>query len=299
MHKIIINTILTVLFIIIVAGIVWFGIYLYQLASYTRIKAEFTELEPFSPNMPVYLKGFKIGKVTKIVPIGNFTSTKMHIELYPRNLKLPKNIKAQVRTFKDDFDYVEIVLPNLASAKYLKDGDTIQGQTESSWNSLLQRHMQDGSIDIVIDNVGEITKSVNKAVIQVDGLIQDLRETIKQNQPNIYLTTSNLSKMSNELNNTTLKLNNTVDQKKLDSAVSNLEQSSKNINDMTQNLNAATKNITDTMDNVNAITKNVEEITRGVNCTMKERFGLMRLFFGKGSRYCPKKGCDLEKCRQE
>lgn len=286
MKKLLINILSFILLAVLLAGLVWLGAYLYKAAHYTRIQAEFDDLEPFSRHMPVYFKGFKIGKITKIEPIEDFTATRMSIVLFPKNLKFPKNIKAQVRNFKDDFDYVEIVLPALASETLLKNGDVIKGKTSASWDALFQKHAESGSFDMIIENIGEITTSVNNAVIQADGLLQDLRQTVKANQANIQLTTRNLFDMSRNLTTTSLKLNNSVDQRTLDSTMNNLEQSSKNLNQMTKSLDCATRNLSDTMDNVNAITQNVEEITNGVNCTMKKRFGGFRLFFGKSEQCC-------------
>lgn len=288
MKKLVINVLSFLMLAVLIAALIWLAIFLYKETTYTRIEAEFTELEPFSAHMPVYFKGFKIGKVTKIVPVNDYTATRMHIALYPKDLKLPKNIKAQVRTFKDDFDYVEIDLPELASTTLLKNGDVIKGNSSANWESLFRKHAESGSLDIVIDNLGEITESVNKTVIQADGLLQDLRQTIKSNEANIRLTTKNLSNMSQSLSDTTIKVNNSVNQKTLDSTMDNLEQTTKNLENMTHSIDCATRGLTQTMDNVNSITQDVKEITNGVNCTMKKRFGGFRLIFGKPEQCCKK-----------
>lgn len=290
MKNLIINILSLILFVILLSGFVWLGIYIYHAVHYTKIEAEFEELEPFSTHMPVFFKGFKIGKITKVVPIDNYTSTRMHITLFPDHLKLPKNIKAQVRSYKDDFDYVEIVLPEVPSETMLKSGDVIKGKTSANWNALFQKQAESGTFDMIIGNIAEITTSVNNAVIQADGLLKDLRETVKMNQTNLQLTSRNLFDMSRNLTTTTLKLNNSVDQRTLDSTMNNLEQSSKNLNQMTRSLDCATRSLSDTMDNVNSITKNVNEITNGVNCTMKKRFGGFRLIFGKSEPCCKRCG---------
>lgn len=273
--------ILSILLLLLIGGIVLFGIHLYHISNYTRLQVEFSELEPFAKHMPIYFKGFKIGKVTKVVPIDDFTATRMHIVLFPKNLKFPKNIKVQVRNFKDKYDYVEIQLPELASNTLLKDGDTIKGKTSANWNSVMRTHAESGSLDMIIDNVGEITKNVNATVMQADALLRDVRSIVQANKNNLELATGTFSNITRNLYDTTIKLNNSVDQKVLDATMNNLEASSENLKSMTRSLDCATRNLTDTMDNVNSITQNVEEITEGVKCTMKKRFGGFRVIFGK------------------
>ena len=286
MKNLLINILLLLIIITFATGFTWLGIYLYNAAHYTRIQAEFSELEPFAKHMPVYFKGFRIGKVTKVVPTDNFTSTRMHIVLFPKKIVFPKNMKAQVRNFEDDFDYVELVIPEIASETLLKSGDVIKGNTSANWKNLYQKHAESGSFDMIIDNAAEITKSLNNTIIEAQGLLKDLRHTVQVNQNNIQNATGYFSNVSRSLYDTTIKLNNSVDQRTLDSTMNNLEKSSENLKQLTRSLDCATRNLTDTMDNINGITKNVEEITNGVNCTMKKRFGGFRLIFGKSEQCC-------------
>ncbi len=288
MKKLLVQILSFIILILILAGVVWLLIYIDKAAHYTRIKAEFTELEPFPAHMPVFFKGFRIGKITKIEPKDDYTATQMSITLFPRDLNFPKNVYVRVKSYKDDYDYVEIELPELASEQLLKSGDIIKGKSNVTFESLIRKHAESGSLDLIIEGLGEITDSVNKAVQQADGLLADVRATLKSNQNYITLTTKNLSETTGSLYKTSLKIDGSVDQKTLDNTMKNLEQTTQNMQQITRNIDCATRNLTDTMNQVNEISENINGITNGVNCTMKKRFGGFRLIFGKPDRCCDK-----------
>lgn len=288
MKKLLVQILSFIILILILAGVVWLLIYIDKAAHYTRIKAEFTELEPFPAHMPVFFKGFRIGKITKIEPKDDYTATQMSITLFPRDLNFPKNVYVRVKSYKDDYDYVEIELPELASEQLLKSGDIIKGKSNVTFESLIRKHAESGSLDLIIEGLGEITDSVNKAVQQADGLLADVRATLKSNQNYITLTTKNLSETTGSLYKTSLKIDGSVDQKTLDNTMKNLEQTTQNMQQITKNIDCATRNLTDTMNQVNEIFENINGITNGVNCTMKKRFGGFRLIFGKPDRCCDK-----------
>lgn len=288
MKKIFIQLLSFIGLILTLSGIVLFAIFIDKTAHYTRIKAEFTELEPFPSNMPVFFKGFRIGKITKIEPKDDYTATQMSITLFPRDLNFPKNVYARVKSYKDDYDYVEIELPELASEKLLKNGDIIEGKSNVSFESLIKKHAESGSLDLIIEGLGEITDSVNKAVQQAGGLLSDVRTTLKSNQNYITLTAKNLSETTGSLYKTSLKIDGSVNQKTLDNTMKNLEKTTENIEQITRNIDCATRNLTDTMNQVNEISENINGITNGVNCTMKKRFGGFRLIFGKPDQCCNK-----------
>lgn len=288
MKKLLVQILSFIILILILAGIVWLLIYIDKSAHYTRIKAEFTELEPFPAHMPVFFKGFRIGKITKIEPKDDYTATQMSITLFPRDLNFPKNVYVRVKSYKDDYDYVEIELPELASEQLLKSGDIIKGKSNITFESLLKKHAESGSLDLIIESLGEITESINKTVLQADGLLADVRKTLKANQNYITLTTKNLSEATGSLYKTTVKIDGSVDKKTLNTTMKNLEQTTQNIQQITKNIDCATRNLTDTMNQVNEISENINGITNSVNCTMKKRFGGFRLIFGKPDQCCTK-----------
>ncbi len=255
-------------------------------AKQTHIKAEFTELAPFSSKIPVYFKGFKIGKVTKIEPKDDFSSTLMYVTLFPEKLAFPKNIHLQIKNYKKNLAYAEIVLPEKPDAKKLKDGDIVKGMTNMSFDSILEKQAENGSFDLIIVTLGEIMVNVNNTVKEADGLLKDVRLTFKNNENHISISTRNLSQATSHLTRASVNISSTVDQKTLDRTMKNLEETSKNMKNITKNIDCATRNFSETMENVEGITQNVEGITNSVNCTMQSRFGGFRLIFGKADQNC-------------
>ena len=64
----------------------------YRVKTYTYITVEFNDARPVRNKIPVYYKGYRIGKVQKIKPNDNFQTTLVTIVLYPKNL-LPQKFE--------------------------------------------------------------------------------------------------------------------------------------------------------------------------------------------------------------
>lgn len=286
MRMLIAKAVFIILFILLLPGLIFLIKHLIHITKQTHIKAEFTELAPFSAKMPVYFKGFKIGKITKIMPKDDFTTTLMHVTLFPENVSFPENVHLQIKSYKKNLTYAELVLPEQPSIKKLKDGAVIEGRTNMSFNSILEKQAENGSFDLIISNVGEITTNANNAIKELDAFLKDIRITFKNNENYISVSTRNLSQATSHLNRTSVSISSTVDQKSLDRTMKNVEETSKNLKNITKNIDCATRNLSETMEHVQGISENIDGITNSVNCTMKNRFGGFRLIFGKADQNC-------------
>lgn len=275
-----------------VIGFLFLIKYIIQSAKQTHIKAEFVELTPFSKKMPVYFKGFKIGKVTKIEPKDDFTSSYMYITFFPKKLNLPENILIQLRSYKKNLTYAEVILPETPSVKKLKTGSIVQGKTNSNLNSIIEKQLENGSFDAIFLNIGEITTHASGAMKELNDLLRDLRVIFKNNESYISVSTRNISQATSHLSKTSVNISSSIDQKTLDKTMKNLEVVTGNLKNITKNVDCATRNLSETMENVNGISENVNGITNSINCTLKSRFGGLRLIFGKTDQNCkcaPKK----------
>ena len=135
-----------------------------------------------------------------------------------------------------------------------------------------------------INNVSGVfvtTVPVNLSILE-----KAIKLFVKNNESFITLSTRNLSQATGHLTRASVNISSTVDQKTLDKTMKNIEQASKNLKNITRNIDCATRNLSQTMKNVEGISENVDGITNSINCTMKERFGGLRLFFGKASQNC-------------
>ena len=263
--------------------------------THKHITAEFTELAPFSRNMPVYYKGFKVGKSVSIKPNKNYTATRIRLVLYPADLVLPANIIARVKKRDKEFDYIEIEYPTSPAIKKLRSGDLIEGKTSIDFKDILQQQADSGALDEVGDKLSDVLDSVKHTSDALTGLFEILQETVAQNQQNLKTTTSNLAKMSQNVNNLTYKVDDSLTQKQLknisnrlsltsnhlERTTRNLENITKNINDSTQSLNQTMNGISTSVENVSGITCDVRKITYGLSNTMQKNFSGFRLLFGK------------------
>lgn len=271
----------TLLILIFLAVIIPGGYYFYRYLSYTRIVAEFDDAEPLPPRLSVFYKGFNIGKVTKVKPVDDYTKTEVHILFFPADLQLPKNVTARVKNYRKKFDYIDIDYPQLPSEKMLKNGDRIKGKTSASIESFMNEQSENGTLDLIVDNVSAFIETLNNTTKNAGDLLNTLNSTVKENQRNINRTTGNLEMTTRNLRLTTLKLNRSIKQDMTDESIENLNQTTRNIKEITKSIDCATRNLTQTMDNVNSITGNVDDITCTVSKTLKSRMGMMRLLFGK------------------
>ena len=247
-----------------------------------HIIAEFTELAPFSRNMPVYYKGFKVGKSISIKPNKNYTATRIKLVLYPMDLILPANIIARVKKRDKEFDYIEIEYPSSPMIRKLRSGDIIEGKTSLDFKDILQQQADSGALDEVGDKLSDVLDSVKNTSDALTQLFEVLQVTVEQNQQNIKITTDNKvddSMTEKQLKNISNRLSLTSNH--LERTTRNLENITKNINASTQSLNSTMNGINSSVQNVSGITCDVRKITYGLSNTMQKNFSGFRLLFGK------------------
>lgn len=276
--------ILLLLFLGIFAGV---G-YMYKSSQYTNIIAVFNEADPFPAKMNVFYKGFQIGKVVKVEPNEDYTATNMQIVLFPKNIKLPNNIKVKVRNYKDSVDYVDIISPELASTEFLKDGDKVEGTVAKCASDFLDQHVDNGNLELIIQHVVTVLDGVDKTVAETNELIANIKTTFQAVSPSIIDSSKSFSVVSDNISDISTKVNNSVNQSSLNKTMDSLESTSKSVAAITQSIDSATKDLPETMSMVNSITRDVSGITSGVNNTLQKPFGGIRFLFGSPVSAC---GC--------
>lgn len=270
-------------------------LWIFQDLFHKQITAEFTELTPFSKNMPVYYKGFKVGKTVKIKPNKEYTATRIKIILFPHDLILPANVIAKIKTRDKDFDYIELEYPTSPELKKLKNGDVIEGKTSLDLKDILQQQADAGALNDVSERIVQTLDSVKDTSKALTNLFETIEDTIIQNQKNLETTSYNLAQMSKNMNSLTTKIDDSMTQKQLkniankisltsnhlEKTTKNLENITKNIDDSTQSLNSTMNGINTSVQNVSGITCDVRKITYGLSNTMQKNFSGFRLLFGK------------------
>ncbi len=256
-----------------------------QMANYLHISAKFKELRPMEENIPVYYKGIIIGKARERRHTGDFQHTIIRLVLYPKNLLLPENTTVLLKCAKrndKEWDFLELVYPKEPSKKMLSNGSVIEGIATVDVESFMKNQKAD-DLEEIKQNLAQAAENLNYALGGLNQVFETVNDTIKQNQKNLYSTTSNFSNMSG-------KINNSTNQKQLSNTLSSVEQSTintstltKNIDDLSADLSSSTPQ---TMANIEGITSNINSITCGIRKTLNKKFGTLRLFFGQILNEC-------------
>ena len=285
----------------------------YRFKTYTYLTVVFNEARPVRNKIPVYYKGYRIGKVEKIKPSNDFKSTMVTIVLYPKHLKLPINTTALLTREKRErreIDFINLIYPDEPSDISLRSGDRINGFTTVDIESYFSTKAISGDLDKITNNVNELIESLNATSKALTMLMDVLTETVNENRPSIKIMTGNLAKMSDSLRIFAYKLNISINERQLQNTFTNFDKTSsnavittgnldgitRNINIFTDDLNKNSPEISKTISNAEMITGNIAEITNGVKNTLSQNFGGLRLIFGKPVKNNCYKNCNP--CRQ-
>ena len=182
-----------------------------------------------------------------------------------------------------------MIAPDEASVILLKDGDTIKGELSKDINKILSEQLSDGSIDNIIDDASTLMESANVTVQNLGDVFAQISSILTEIRGDIILASSNIAKTTTNLENMSDNLNKSLDKESMTTSVGNIEQTTENIKDITSSLNDISIQIDKTtMPIVNSVlcqtystVKNTNEITGGIKNTLKKRFGLAKIMFGR------------------
>lgn len=284
--------------IIVLIFILIFLIYrIYVTINYTYITAEFRELRPFHGKVPVYYKGFKIGKCTKIVPSDDYEKTIVSIVLYPKNLYLPKNVIVKLKKhkrFRIECDFMEIVYPDEPYLERLKNKDVIVGKQCVDIRDFFANQDKD-SLEDMRKDASQTFKNLNNAINEIADLFITLDEIALESKKNIVTSTNNLNKATRNFEQISMKINRAMEYKKVNRIVSSIDKSSQNfgvssgnLDKLIQEANVVTNQINQTIPQIktticytNSILRNVDDISYSLKSKLGKPFAGFRLLFGK------------------
>lgn len=264
-----------------------------RMLTNTYITIQFDKLEPFEANMPVYYKGFKVGRTRNIKPSKDFKHTYISVVLNYDGLKLPKNTTAVVKKrdkgeYHKSLDYIELEYPDSPSIYYLKTGSIIKGTTSLDWNALISEQADNGELDNIAHGINDLLKNLNDTSVALTQIFTTVNDILSENRPNLLSASENLSGMAGNLYDVTCRINNSFSQKRLDNTFGSVEGTSKNFDSTSKNIDEITSNINDMMPyinativDVNSTVCNINQISAGILKTLQKRMGLMKLLVGK------------------
>lgn len=288
-HKV---TILISLFSILILFLIY---QLYEIFFGYYITAKFTESGPLYVNMPVYYKGYKIGRVEKIKLSPDYKYTLVKMVLYPQNPKLPEDIVAKAKKPDDEKNYIDLIPPDEASAAILKNGSIIDGEPAFDIETFLSAIADADIIVPLLQHFSDLLLNATETSNEIRNFFTDSRLILKDNKRNLKQATSNISLTAKSLVSVISKFDNSVTKDKLNTTTSGLTKSSANvlsatesIKNIAKNVDCATRNLDKTMSTIdstisktNTIASNVEVITRGFCEVLGKRFAGLRIIFGK------------------
>lgn len=273
-----------------------------------HLKAKFKTSSPLYKNMPVFFKGYKIGKIQKVILSDDYKYTTIEILLYPKNPKLPKDTVAVVKNHNLIKNYIDLSTSDEEPEVYLKSGDIIEGEPLVDIESFVSEIANSGLLVPLIQNFSDTAVSLNKTSTEIEGFFADSRSVLNDNKTNLKSSTNDLAKTTQSLNSLASRLNTSISDEKVDNttisidkSAANIQAATENIKSITQSVDCATRNldktiakIDSTMAEANGVASNARVITGGFCEVMGKRFAGLRIFFGKPLN----RGSCCKKCGQ-
>lgn len=265
-------------------------LFMYKLLNETRIYVEFDRLRPFHEKAPVYFRGYKIGKVVKIMPADNYQNTIVSIILHPKNLKLPINTTAQLKMHKTKWmhrDYIDLIYPETPDSMLLKRGSKIKGKSSIDIHSYLANiphesyaKMEENAAGI-LENLNDTTGMLYSVFAIINGILTESENDIKNAINNFSQTSKNTSQIMQKIDNSILEeqLKNTMSN--INETTAHAKTTIYNLTTPSKQTNTIISNIDTTLKNTNYLIYNLNEIACGVKQTLKKRFSGLRLLFGR------------------
>ncbi len=255
--------------------------FFYNKVAFLNVIVSFDELEPFDKKLPVYYKGYKIGKSGKIFPDKDYIKTYVKLKITPANIKLPSNVTARIEK-SDTKNFINIIYPNDVSLKKLSEGDVITGTISKDLNDILSSQLASGGVDNLISDARTLLGTANTTVSTLNEIFLQINEIVADSKKDIKFATNNLAKTTKNIEEMSSNLNASLDKEAMENSIKNIEDTTKSISEITEQIDKTTMPM---MNSVICQTystmENVNEITGGVKTTLKKHWGLGRLLFGR------------------
>ena len=252
-----------------------------------HITVVFKDVRPFEGKIPVYYKGVVVGKATDRQHSDDSLRTNVKITIYNKKLKLPLNTKAILKKrIKNDkeFDYIELVYPQIPSERFIGEHSHIRGHHTVDIKEYLKNQTPE-DLEQVKNNILSASENLNASLDALAGMFLIIQDVIGENRENLKNASYNLNQTAQNINNATKKIDNVIEEERLSNTFNNIENTTLGLHNLMHNANGTVDGVNhtlpDTLQNTNEITANVNAITCGLRQTLSKNFGGLRLFFGK------------------
>ena len=153
------NKVLTAL-IVLITAIVIYGIYKFINRPYMSFAIRYDQVPPVVLNFPrgkpdAYYRGLKVGKVTKIDLSKDQKDIVFNLDIYYKNLKLPKNTVTLLSS-EDLYGarHFSLYYPDKPSNELISNGDTVLGtMADDRVDKVMVAEMQRGRLNEILNDL--------------------------------------------------------------------------------------------------------------------------------------------------
>ncbi len=209
--------------------------------SYLTLHAIYPNIQGLAESNPVMVNGYQVGTVKSIEPEKNLKNILVTLRL-ANNIQIPANSIGIIVPNPIGNTIIELKLGN--SNQFLKDGDSLQSMVNK------------GIVDDVLERVDPVVFQVKKVTATLDSLIQNINSAINDKSKN-YINNSlaNMEKLTSSLVESSLALN-----KMMNVENGNISKSLDHIEKITDNLNNQTGKINNTIKNIETASEKVSKL---------------------------------------
>lgn len=240
-----------------------------------RIIVTYNDVPPIIENIlrgriTVYFRGYKVGEVSDVKLSEDQKHVLFYINIYYKDLKLPKNIAIILKT-EDIYGarFLSISYPKNPSSELLSDGDVIKGTaTYDRIDKYLVQELETGKLKILVDNLIDLTNFADKAL---KGDNTELINDIKKSGGDVGTILGNIREI----------LDDPQVKRDIKSTISYSSKSLKDLNQIMENnrdeinetISKAPESIDKTVRNLESLNNNMPKVNRSilkVNETIRE-----------------------------
>lgn len=251
-----------------------FGFWLYSLIHrpYMRIIVRYNDVPAINNNLWLYkihahYRGYEVGDVAKIKLSKDQNYIEFYVNIYYKDLKLPKNV---VIIFKTEnlygSRYLDIEPSSIPTKEILSDGDTVMGVTAyERFDEYLLQEVKSTRSQHLLKNLSEITSKINESLKNKNN-----EKLLNQSSGDLAIILENLKDIAEDpIVKTDIKSTIKLSSSSLKNVNEILsDQDIKNaINNAPESINMANTNIKSMNENLSKVSGSIPEVTKNLAMT--------------------------------
>lgn len=226
----------------------------------------------------VILNGVDIGEAQEIRLTENVKYSIVKIKLY-KKYRIPVGTTAKLKSQAFEENFIELSLPEKDTKIMIKEYQTLIGIVTPNAKTLLDKHLEDGTLNNMINSVKGAMSNADKTSQNLEEGTELIVQILTENRENISNTIKNFSKTSENVKNFTANLNlilqDQVVSNKVKDILTSAANSMTNVEKLTgevdfkqsaQNIKASTENVQRSTKSLREMMENFNDISKGLKC---------------------------------